>query len=162
MSRPQRNAFTLLLAPLLAALALACTPAPAPLPDPTADSAVLIAQADAWDKAIVRKDVAAISANMAEDFRQIRSNGDLADKATFLRDIASPELTIEPYEVEDLEVRFYGDAALLTGRTRMKGSYRGEAFSTHYRYIDVYARRDGRWQVVSVQITTIPATAPAS
>jgi ketosteroid isomerase-like protein len=139
---------------LVPALAVACAPT-APAADPAADRAALIRQADAWDQAIIRKDLAAIEANMAEDFRQIRSNGDLADKATFLKDIVSPDLTIEPYQVEDLEVRIYGDAALLTGRTRMKGSYQGEAFATHYRYVDVYVRRGGRWQVVSVQITTI-------
>jgi hypothetical protein len=38
----------------------------------------LAQQADAWDKAIIRKDRAAIAANMAEDFRQIGARGDLA------------------------------------------------------------------------------------
>lgn len=149
-------AASLLAVPVL--LATTCAPA-APARDPAADRAALLKQAEAWDQAIVRKDAAAISANMAEDFRQIRSNGDVVDKTTFLRDITSPELTIEPYQVEDLDVRFYGDVALLSGHTHMKGSYGGAAFTTRYRYIDIYARRDGRWQVVSVQITTIPAAA---
>jgi hypothetical protein len=38
----------------------------------------------------------------------------------------------------------------------MTGRYQGEAFTSDYRYIDVYVKRDGRWQVVSVQITRIP------
>lgn len=156
MRRLSFFAASLLAVPVL--LATACAPA-APARDPAADRAVLLKQADAWDQAIVRKDAAAISANMAEDFRQIRSNGDVVDKTAFLRDITSPELTIEPYQVEDLDVRFYGEVALLSGHTHMKGSYGGAAFTTHYRYIDIYARRDGRWQVVSVQITTIPAAA---
>jgi hypothetical protein len=37
----------------------------------------LSAQADAWDKAIVRKDRAAIEQNMAEDFRQIDGAGNI-------------------------------------------------------------------------------------
>ncbi len=158
MNIRRRHLFAALLPTLLAALAIGCAPQ-APTPDPAADRAALVKQADSWDQAIVRKDAAAIAANMGEDFRQIRSNGDLVDKAAFLRDITSPDLTIEPYQVEDLEIRFYGDAALLTGHTHMKGTYLGVAFTTHYRYIDLYARRDGRWQVVSVQITTIPAPA---
>jgi ketosteroid isomerase-like protein len=133
---------------LLAALTVGCA-AKAPAPDPAADRAQLVRQADAWDQAIVRKDVAAISANMSEDFRQVRSNGDVAD-------IVSPDLTIEPYTVDDLDVRLYGDVALLSGHTRMKGSYQGSPFATHYRYIDVYVRLEGSWQVASVQITTIP------
>ena len=38
---------------------------------------------------------------------------------------------------------------------RMTGRYKGEPFTTHYRYIDTYVRRDGRWQVVSVQTTKV-------
>ena len=48
------------------------------------DFAQLTRQADAWDKAIVRKDGAAIAANMADDFRQIDSDGDLETKASFV------------------------------------------------------------------------------
>ena len=127
----------------------------------TADPALVAAltrQADQWDRDIVRKDAAAIAANMAEDFRQIASDGSVADKAAFLRDITSPDLTIDPYTVEDFDVRIYGDkgdVALLCGRTLMTGRYKGEPFTTHYRYIDTYVRRDGRWQVVSVQTTKV-------
>lgn len=111
---------------------------------------------DAWDRAIVAKDADAVAANMAPDFRQIRSNASVVDRATFLKDILSPSLTIDPYTVEDFDVRVYGDVALLSGTTRMTGSEGGEKFAVHYRYIDVYAKRDGKWQVVSVQITKFP------
>ena len=33
------------------------------------------------------------------------------------------------------------------------GRDKREPLSTHYRYIDTYVRRDGRWQVVSGQTT---------
>ena len=124
--------------------------------------AALTRQADAWDKAIVRKNVAAVGANVAEDFRQIRRDGSVVDRATFLKDITSHDLVIDPYTVEDFDVRVYGDVALLCGRTRMTGKYAGEPFTTHYRYIDVYVERNGRWQVCSVQITGIPEPKPAA
>lgn len=133
------------------------SPGGARTPDP-ALVATLTRQADQWDRDIVRKDAAAIAANMAEDFRQIASDGSVADKAAFLRDITSPDLVIDPYTVEDFDVRIYGDGgdvALLCGRTQMTGHYKGEPFTTHYRYIDTYVRRDGRWQVVSVQTTKV-------
>ena len=115
--------------------------------------AQLTSQADRWDKAIVRKDRAAVESNMAEDFRQIDGYGNLETKASFVEGIVSQKLTIDPYSVEDFEVRLYGDVALLSGRTRMTGRYDGKDFASHYRYIDTYVRRDGAWKVVSVQIT---------
>ena len=119
--------------------------------------ALLTAQADAWDKAIVRKDRAAIEANMAEDFRQIDGQGMVETKKSFVDDLMSSELRIDPYTVEDFDVRLYGDVALLCGRTRMTGSYQGKPFSSHYRYIDIYVKRDGVWKIVSVQISKMPA-----
>ncbi len=120
----------------------------------------LTAQADRWDKAIVRKDRAAIEGNMAEDFRQIDGAGNVETKASFVTGLVSTDLEIDPYSVEDFDVRVYGDVALLSGRTRMTGRYQGKPFASHYRYIDIYVRRAGAWKIVSVQITRIPAEAP--
>lgn len=118
--------------------------------------AQLKTQADAWDQAIVRKDRAAIERNMADDFRQIDARGNVETKASFVDGLVSPDLVLDPYTVEDFEVRVYGDTALLSGRTRMTGKYQGQAFNSHYRYIDVYVKRRGAWKIVSVQISRIP------
>lgn len=124
--------------------------------DRTADIAQLTRQSDAWDKAIVRKDSTAIVANMSDDFRQIDGRGNVESRASFVEGLLTPKLTIDPYTVEDFDVRLYGDVALLCGRTRMSGSYDGERFTSHYRYIDIYARTQGVWKIVSVQISPIP------
>ncbi len=118
--------------------------------------AALTRQADQWDKDIIRKDLPAIAANMAHDFRQIRKNGSVVNKETFLQDITSPDLVIDPYTVEDFDVRIYGNVALLCGSTRMTGTFAGKVFRSHYRYIDIYVKRGGKWSVCSVQITPLP------
>ena len=115
----------------------------------------LTRQAAAWDQAIVRKDREAIAANMTDDFRQIGSSGEVENRDSFIGDLMAPELQIDPYTVEDFEVRLYGDTALLSGRTRMTGRYAGTPFTAHYRYIDIYVRAGGRWKVCSVQTTRI-------
>ena len=125
-----------------------------PAPDSTISA--LKRQADAWDAAIIRKDMPAVAANMAPDYRHIRDNGAVSDGAGFLAFIGSPKLVIDPYQVNDLDVRMYGDTALLSGTTRMTGRYDGSPFKSHYRYTDVYVRHNGQWRVASVQITAIP------
>jgi len=112
-------------------------------------------QADAWDQAIVRKDVAAISENMAESFQQIDSQGNLSNKSEFLSGITSDKLVIFPYEPENVVIRFYGPTALITGTTNLHGTYNGKPFKTHYRYTDTYAQESGVWRVVNVQTTEI-------
>jgi len=145
----------------LAVLALALLTVPSTAVAQTTDTKAVVAaltkQADAWDKAIVRKDRAAIAANMADDFRSIDGVATVENKTVFVDGLMDPKLTIDPYTVEDFDVRLFGDVALLSGRTRMTGTSDGKPFTSHYRYIDIYARRNGRWQIVSVQITRIPA-----
>ena len=120
------------------------------------DVAELTRLSDAWDKAIIRKDEKAIADNMAEDFRQIDPRANLETKKSFVAGILDPKLTIDPYTVEEFEVRLYGDTALLSGRTHMTGKYDGEVFESNYRYIDIYVRKGGVWKIVSVQITALP------
>ena len=156
MLSPMRRAalFPLAVAALVSSLSMA--PA-AQSPDTNAVIAALTKQADAWDKAIVRKDRAAIVANMADDFRSIDGAGTVETRPVFVDGLMDPKLTIDPYTVEDFDVRLFGDVALLSGRTKMTGRFDGKPFTSHYRYIDIYAKRNGRWQIVSVQITRLPA-----
>lgn len=125
-----------------------------------ADLARLRELSDAWDKAIVAKDGAKVAGNMGEDFRIIDGQGNIENKQQFVAGILDPKLTIDPYTIEDFEIRHYGDVALLSGRTRMTGKHDGKPFESNYRYIDIYAKRRGAWQIVSVQITRIPPPAP--
>ena len=121
-----------------------------------ADVARLTQLSNAWDKAIVAKEHAAIADNMAEDFRIIDGQGEIGDKKQFVADILDPKLTIDPYTVEEFNVRLYGDVALLSGRTHMTGKHDGQPFESNYRYIDIYVKRNGAWKIVSVQITRLP------
>jgi ketosteroid isomerase-like protein len=120
------------------------------------DVARLTQLSNAWDQAIVAKKQAAVADNMAEDFRIIDGYGNVDGKRKFVEDILDTKLTIDPYTVEDFEVRLYGDTALLSGRTPMTGKYDGKPFDSNYRYIDIYVRRGGEWKIVSVQITKFP------
>ena len=155
-----RNARPALLAAAVMLCVLASNPA-MPAESRQRDVAELTRLSDAWDKAIVRKDEKAIADNMAEDFRQIDGYGNLETKTSFVKGIVDPKLTINPYTVEEFEVRLYGDTALLSGRSRLTGTYEGKAFESNYRYIDIYVRRGGTWKIVSVQITKFPPK-PAS
>lgn len=135
-----------------------CCGGPPAIAGDATDVATLTRLSNAWDQAIVRKDEKAIADNMAEDFRIIDGHGTVDGKAGFVADIVDPKLTIDPYTVEDFNVRLYGDTALLSGRTHMTGKHDGKAFESNYRYIDIYVRAKGTWKIVSVQITRLDSS----
>lgn len=118
-------------------------------------AAQLQQQADAWDRAIIAKDLTGIAQNISESFRHIDSQGNMSSKSEFIAAITSEKLVIFPYKPENVEIRFYGGVALVTGTTQLYGTYNGMPFSTHYRYTDTYADESGVWRVINVQTTEI-------
>ncbi|AVP96241.1 hypothetical protein C7S18_03110 [Ahniella affigens] len=141
---------------VLTAILIVGTSACAQMPRSGLDfEASLKAQADAWDAAIVRKDQDAIAANMAARFLAISSAGALSDRDRFIANLTSAELEIDPYTVEEFQIRRFGQAALVTGRTHMTGRYQGKPFQTDYRFTDTYVYESGRWVVANVQTTEV-------
>jgi ketosteroid isomerase-like protein len=118
-------------------------------------AAALKKQADAWDVAIVKKDRKAIADNMSETFFMIGSSGETENKAQFVADLTSPDITIEPYTVDEFKIRIYGNTALINGATNMHGVEGGKPFVTRYRFTDTYVKEDGVWRIVNVQTTRI-------
>ena len=109
---------------------------------------------DDWTKALVRADRVTLDRIMADDFFfAYPMEGD--DKAQFIGDVVSGDVKVESLTRENITVRIWGDTAVLTGRDSARWSYQGRDFSGHYKVINVYARRDGEWRLVSVQACPI-------
>jgi ketosteroid isomerase-like protein len=100
----------------------------------------------------LRKDVAALEATTADDYLQIDMTGNVRDKATQMKRIASSEVKMESNTLDDMVVRVYGDTAVVTGRATAVGTIRGEPYP-RIRFTRVYVKRDATWKVVLFQQT---------
>jgi ketosteroid isomerase-like protein len=54
-----------------------------------------------------------------------------------------------------MNVRIFGNVAIVIGTNLETSRYGGQDTSGQYRWTDVFARRNGRWQVVSAQSTRV-------
>ena len=62
----------------------------------------------------------------------------------------------EALDIDDLAVRIYGETAVVTGRSTPKGrTAKGEPIRGRYRFLRVWVKRGGRWQVVAFEGTRI-------
>jgi ketosteroid isomerase-like protein len=104
-------------------------------------------------RAIVKSDAEAIRQFLADDWVIIDADGGIIEKAPFLGVVESGALTHEMMESDDVEVRIYGDSAVVSGLTRTKGKFMGQDFSTQERATDVFVMQNGRWQCVFSQLT---------
>lgn len=105
--------------------------------------------------AVLRRDSSALRRILSDDLTFVTPFGDLFDKEAVADIGANEDLVNDSIEIEDVRVRVYGEAAVVTGRATLKARVRDLDLSGQYRYVRVYARQDGRWQVVAYQATRI-------
>jgi ketosteroid isomerase-like protein len=110
---------------------------------------------DEWVKALVRCDVETLDDIMADDFFfAYPLEGD--DKSQFISDVSSGAIRVEFITRDNVNVRIWGDTAVVAGKDSVKWSYQGRDFSGHYKVLHVYAHRTDRWQFVSLQACPMP------
>jgi ketosteroid isomerase-like protein len=110
--------------------------------------------AQAW----VGRDRRFIEGLLAPDWSVTDPSGRMLTRQQVLEEsFSSGDRRIDAMTVDDLAVRMFGSTAVVTGRTRARGAYRGQTASVALRFTDVFDRRDGRWQVVASHGTLIAA-----
>lgn len=146
--------FTLFLA-LAGLLIASVTVAPSGRAAPAND--ILAAETDRVD-ALLRADYEALDRLLGEDLTYTHSTAVLDTKAMFLESLRSGRLRYLQFRHEDPKVRVLGDVGLINTVVRIVSVNRGQENRNHLRVTIVYAKRDGRWQMVAWQSTRMPAT----
>jgi ketosteroid isomerase-like protein len=67
----------------------------------------------------------------------------------------SEDQKFDSITVGDMKVRVFGETAIVTGSLDAKSTYKGKDTSGHLLWIDVFVKRQGRWQDVASQTTPI-------
>lgn len=125
----------------------ALMPARAQSPDQTKQE--LIKLQHEWATARIKGDVAFLEKLYAREFRITAMNGSVVERDADIAVFASRDMKPEIIEDEDMQVSRYGEAALVTGREHVKGTYKGNPGDFRLRFTNVFVRRDGRWQMVT-------------
>lgn len=93
---------------------------------------------------------------LADDFTHTNQSGIFRTKAQWLANHKPGQSPYIAYGVDDMNIRVYGDTAVVTARTTPKGrDSKGNSITGQYRYLRVWAKRDGQWRAVAFQGTRI-------
>jgi hypothetical protein len=99
--------------------------------------------------AAVKGDTAVLDKALADDFRRIQSDGRVLTKAQVLEGIKSGNMKFDLFDESDIEIRFYGDVAVLISTANIKmRSLEGKEFSGQFRDSRAFVKREGNWRVV--------------
>ncbi|MDP6452895.1 MAG: nuclear transport factor 2 family protein [SAR202 cluster bacterium] len=124
------------------------------MPESEAVSQVLQAERE-WLLAHLNCDVAALDKLMADEYAQINSDGRVVGKAEVIASFESGGRHWDEAHSDELEVRVYGESAVVIGRWQARGLNTGQAFDYSARYVSVWIWRDDRWQMTIDQSTDI-------
>jgi ketosteroid isomerase-like protein len=99
----------------------------------------------AWDEAFVKGDTATLDRLLADEFAFVGG----AKKTDYLASFKTrPADAIQSAVSTDIQVQVYGDTAILVGVDTISGQNKGQPSVTKWLYMDVWVKRDGRWQCV--------------
>jgi ketosteroid isomerase-like protein len=107
-------------------------------------------------QAMAAKDVGTLEAVLADDLIYTHSSARLDTKRSLIDAMVSGKTVYTGVEPSDVKAQDLGDTVVLTGVAQIKVTANGTANAFGVRFTDVYARRDGRWQMVTWQSTRLP------
>ena len=108
-------------------------------------------------QAMVAKDIATLEQIIADDLVYTHSSARLDTKQSLIVGMTSGSTVYTGCEPSDVKAQDLGDTVVLTGVAQIKVTANGTANAFGVRFTDVYARRGGRWQMVTWQSTRLPA-----
>jgi ketosteroid isomerase-like protein len=109
----------------------------------------LIKLENEWAEALVKHDWAFLDRILADGYVVTDPEGSVSTKAQEMAFLKSGEFAVTSCVHHELKVCVYGDAAVVTGHTTTKETYKGKDFINNLRWTDTWVKSAGRWQCVA-------------
>jgi ketosteroid isomerase-like protein len=117
---------------------------------------------DRWIDAEEHKDIPFLKSLIADDCVIGNSQGQVLNKAQFLARMQSPDRDLKITNTRNVRVRVYGNVAVMTEEITIDGTDHGKPFGGDFRFVRVFAKQAGQWQVVLGQGTPVPKSDAAA
>ena len=110
-------------------------------------------------RATLAKDAAALGRVLADDLLYVHSSAVAETKALYIERACTGHYDYKGLTSLRRNFRVYGDVVLVDGDVRIQVVVGGNTKDFVSRYLQVWAKRSGDWQMVSWQSTPVPAGA---
>ena len=106
-----------------------------------------------YDEAQVHGNGAELARLLADDYTLINSRGLVQTKKDLIDEYTAPGYKIEPFVVREPIEKVWNDGAVMAGVATLKGVDGGKPFSVTLRFADIWAKRNGKWQVIYTHVS---------
>ncbi len=109
-----------------------------------------------WTKAYLDRDTATLNRVIGDDwYYSGTADGSLVNKKKAIEDFAQATYTIQSIEYQGIDVRLFGETAIITGSELMTINHMDTTTQYHLRFTDVYVKRDDHWEAVATHTSPI-------
>lgn len=116
-------------------------------PSKTVES--VIKTIDELCKAFETADTERLRKNMTANFTLTSSNGSVTSLEDEINDLKSGKARYSVFKNVNMKVRLYGNTAVVTGQTIIKGEYEKSSIEAEFQFTDTLIWKDNRWWMVS-------------
>lgn len=105
---------------------------------------------------MMAQDAACLDSILAPDWSVRWADGSRQSRVEYLASVTRQKDSYTTMTTDSLTLRMFGTAAVITGIDTEQSSFSGRDGSGRYAWLDVFAKRGGRWQLVVSQSTRLP------
>jgi hypothetical protein len=102
-----------------------------------------------WNDAHIKADAGVLDQLWANDLVVTVASMPVMNKAEAMAMVRSNHMPFSKYETSELNVRRFGNSAVVTGRLLRERSMNGKTMTDYWRFTKTYVILDGRWRVVA-------------
>jgi uncharacterized protein (TIGR02246 family) len=106
-------------------------------------------------QACVQADIAKLEQILSDDLTYTHSSGQQQSKAEFIATVRAGKTRYRSIEFQQSSVRIFGNTAISNNEVRVNLTIDGKEVSVHPRFLHVWVKQNGRWQLAAHQGTKI-------
>lgn len=108
-----------------------------------------------WVDATKAGDTDKLGQILADDWTAIGFDGSKQTKQSYMADWKSGKSKLESFEFGPMDVKVMGSVAVVQGSDTEKSTTNGKDSSGKFAWMDVFAKRDGKWVAVRSQTAMV-------
>jgi ketosteroid isomerase-like protein len=108
-----------------------------------------------YEQATFRNDIVVLGDLVAENYMLVNSDSTVQDKQSYLADFTVPGFRLDPFVMEELVLKFWGNTALTAGRLHLVWTQDGKRQNRLVRIAHVWAKDGGPWRLTYTQLTRV-------
>jgi ketosteroid isomerase-like protein len=123
--------------------------------EPSQDEHALTKIQHQWADARLKRDKSFATQIEADDFTVVWPDGQIINKQDDVKSYEADGAVFSEFKITDLNVRFYGETALVVGQGSIKGHTPTKDLSGRYVWTDTFVKQNGAWKAVASQVTPV-------